>query len=359
MKKSLLALATLTAFAGVASAQSSVTLFGVVDVAARNVKNGSASLKSLSQDGNASSRLGFRGVEDLGGGMRAGFWIEGAISPDTGGTGQTWARRATVSLLGGFGEVRLGRDYTPTFWNHTVFDPFGTNGVGSQTNLILPAQAASGSNTSRIMGVPSTSTNAATGTVVRADNTIGYFLPAMGGLYGQVMVAAGEGSVGNKYIGGRLGYAAGPVNVAAAYGTTKLSVDNLKALNFAGSFNLGFMTVMGQYHKYSVDNGEPVVGGRDLKNYLVGALVPMGAGTFKASFAKSSGDMFVKNTDTSATQFAVGYVYDLSKRTALYTHYSRVANKAGARFYASGSGPLNAASGFTSTGYEFGVRHNF
>jgi predicted porin len=55
-------------------------------------------------------------------------------------------------------------------------------------------------------------------TLVRANNTVGYFLPALGGLYGQVQVAAGEGATGNKYMGGRIGYAAGPVNVAVAYG---------------------------------------------------------------------------------------------------------------------------------------------
>src|ERR1700704_2312288 len=106
MKKSLLALAVLGAFAGAASAQSSVTLFGVVDVNAKSVKNDAVTTRQLGTDGLASSRLGFRGIEDLGGGLQAGFWIEGALSPDTGGTGQTWARRSTVSLIGGFGEVR-------------------------------------------------------------------------------------------------------------------------------------------------------------------------------------------------------------------------------------------------------------
>jgi predicted porin len=318
-----------------------VTLFGVVDLAARNVKNGSLSIKSLSQDGNASSRLGFRGVEDLGGGMRAGFWIEGAISPDTGGTGQNWQRRSTVSLLGGFGEVRLGRDYTPTFWNHTVFDPFGTNGVGSQTNLMTQQGQTS------MFG-------AGAGTLVRANNTIGYFLPAMGGLYGQVQVAAGEGTFGNKYTGARLGYAAGPVNVAAAWGKTQVSpTRDQTAINLAGSVNLGFMTLMGQVHKYKVD--APAI---DQKNLLIGALVPMGAGTFKVSYGKATS----AGTTRDASQFAAGYVYDLSKRTALYTHFSKISNGAGARFVASGSGPAfttAATATSSSTAYEFGVRHNF
>jgi predicted porin len=345
MKKSLLALAALTAFAGVASAQSSVTLFGVVDLAARNVKNGTSSLKTLSQDGNASSRLGFRGVEDLGGGMRAGFWIEGAISPDTGGTGQNWQRRSTLSLMGGFGEIRLGRDYTPTFWNHTVFDPFGTNGVGSQTNLMTA------------YGATSIQSNGAT-TLVRANNTIGYFLPSLGGVYGQFQIAAAEGSPnGNKYIGGRIGYAGGPVNVAVAIGNTEVSTTrDQKGFNIGGSYNLGFMTLMGQYHQYTIDNKT----GTDpkQKNALFGVLVPLGAGTLKASYGKVGG-----TAGFSATQIAAGYVYDLSKRTAMYGHFSKISNGTGSRFSVSNtaSGPVFTGTSNKpgSTGYEFGVRHSF
>jgi predicted porin len=344
MKKSLLALAALTAFAGVASAQSSVTLFGIVDVNARNQKNGTLSLKSLSQDGNASSRLGFRGVEDLGGGMRAGFWIEGAINPDTGTPGgQSWQRRSTVSLMGGFGEIRLGRDYTPTFWNHTVFDPFGTNGVGSQTNLMTALGSTS------VLGGGAT-------TLVRANNSIGYFLPAMGGVYGQVMVAAAEGAPnGNKYIGARLGYAAGPVNVAVAIGNTEVSTTrDVKGMNIGASFNAGFMTVMAQYHSYTVDN----TSGTDPKqtNILLGANVPVGAGTIKVSYGKSNST----GTNFDASQIAAGYVHDLSKRTALYTHFARISNGAGARF-AAGGGPAFGGSNNkpASTAYEFGVRHSF
>ncbi|MFN8937544.1 MAG: porin [Pseudomonadota bacterium] len=380
MKKSLLALAALTAFAGVASAQSSVTLFGVVDLNARNVKNGSAgSLKTLSTDGLASTRFGVRGVEDLGGGLRAGFWLEAGFGADTaagasagadasgnriGTGGLVFNRRATLSLLGGFGEVRLGRDYTPTFWNHTIFDPFGTNGVASQTNLITPASGASGSNTTRVLGYTSNGLNSgtSTGTVVRADNSIGYFLPTMGGLYGQVMIAAGEGFTGAKYVGGRFGYSAGPINFAVAVGRTEVtSSADLSAVNFGGSWNLGFATLMAQYHSYEADRtgAAGFTLDRSLKNWLVGAVMPMGASSFKFSYAKSSGEFSDTVRDGDATQLGLGYQYDLSKRTALYANYSRVKNNKGARFYASGSGPLNAGTDFTSTGYEFGVRHSF
>src|SRR3954466_15464328 len=80
MKKSLLALAVLGAFAGAASAQSSVTLFGVVDLSANQIKNGGASTQTLQSNQLNSNRLGFRGIEDLGGGLKAGFWLEAAMS---------------------------------------------------------------------------------------------------------------------------------------------------------------------------------------------------------------------------------------------------------------------------------------
>src|SRR3954451_14641567 len=98
MKKSLLALAALTAFAGAASAQSSVTLFGIVDRAATNTKNGSAgTIQRLTQDSINSSRLGFRGVEDLGGALRAGCCLQGALGADTGCGGSLTLGPPTVT----------------------------------------------------------------------------------------------------------------------------------------------------------------------------------------------------------------------------------------------------------------------
>jgi predicted porin len=343
MKKSLLALAALTAFTGVASAQSSVTLFGIVDVSMRNVKNGSNSLKSLSTDGMGSSRLGFRGVEDIGGGLRASFWLEGSLAADTGNaTGQNWQRRSTVSLTGGFGEIRLGRDYTPDFWNHTVFDPFGTNGVGSSVNVF------------------DTSGSGAT-TTVRANNSIGYFLPGgLGGVYGQVMLAAGEGVDGNKHMGFRVGYSAGPLNVALAYGkTSSTPTVDWTRLNIGGSYNLGFMTAMFQYITSETSGG--AADGRGLNNILLGANIKAGAGTFKVSYVKADGDgKTASEKARDATQLALGYQHPLSKRTSLYGHYSRISNKSGAQFAASGSGAaFGLVRGKGSTGYEFGINHSF
>lgn len=332
MKKSLLALAALTAFAGVASAQSSVTLFGIVDLAARNVKNHSGTIKSLSPNGQVSSRLGVRGVEDLGGGLRAGFWLEGDLQADTGNpAGQTWQRRSTVSLLGGFGEVRLGRDYNPVFNTFVSHDIFAYVGVASSGNL-----------RSRFYATPVGNA----GLAARNDNSISYFLPAMGGLYGQVMVAAGEGNTrGNKYVGGRLGYAAGPLNFSGAYGKADKTggmVDDATTLVFGGSFNAGFATFHASY-----ENAEYSTTKRKLAT--VGAVIPTGTGAFKAQYAKASG----------ATLIGLGYVQGLSKRTSLYTNFGRVNNKGANVYTASGNGPAVTLGGKTSTGYDVGIRHDF
>ena len=227
MKKSLVALAVLAA-AGAASAQSSVTLFGIVDASIGHISgsNGGASRTYMGKSGLNSSRLGFRGVEDLGGGLAASFWLEGALGNDDGTAGQLgtggfdFRRRSTISLSGNFGEIRLGRDLTPTHHNDDVFSPFGTVGVGA--NMVFAAlNSAQGFN-------PNGGVNPITGNVnqIRASNSIGYFLPSnLGGFYGQAMYALAENTTGNttaaqqlsgragQYAGGRVGYANGRISV--------------------------------------------------------------------------------------------------------------------------------------------------
>ena len=285
----LAALAAL-AVAGVASAQSSVTLFGVVDASVSHYttksdyfnsaslftyKNGAIvpnpdalafspgpaygakkSQTALANSGYNSSRIGFRGTEDLGGGLAASFWLESSISNDDGAKGiSNFNRRSTVSLSGGFGEVRLGRDYTPTFWNDTVFDPFGTNGVGTNLISVINGNLAMAAASSAVgaapapgfAGVPNPGTIGLGGsdTYTRTSNSIGYFLPPnLGGFYGQLQYALHENvknssgyvaantqqytspSTKGRYVGGRFGYANGPLDVAVSYGqNTAADVD--------------------------------------------------------------------------------------------------------------------------------------
>ena len=348
MKKSLLALAALTAFAGAASAQSSVTLFGIVDQSVNSIKNGSQSQKLLSSDMLNSNRFGVRGVEDLGGGLRAGFWLESGLAPDVGtaggGNGQSgvtafWNRRATVSLMGGFGEVRLGRDYVVTFSNRAAYDPFGFNGIAH-------------------MGLIESTLGSGAITQVRANNVVGYTLPALGGVFGGVQAAAGEGNAGWKYIGGRLGYAGGPVSVSAATSQTSTATTNkYKQTNVGASFNAGFLTVMGMYDKVTYGNS-------DQKHFLIGATVPFGASTLKFSYNKASGNLNGVSSDSlGAKLFGIGYQYDLSKRTAIYATYGSLNNdgntSTGANFVLTGLTGVTMTRGATSSGYNLGIRHSF
>ena len=357
MKKSLIALAVL-ATAGVASAQSSVTLFGIVD-ARLAVGNGSGAGSSdktqLTNSGYNSSRLGFRGTEDLGGGLSASFWLEAGVNNDDGrgaatntnnqttggavagiggGQGLTFNRRSTVSLAGGFGEIRLGRDYTPQFWNLTVFDPFGTNGVGTTQTL----------NSS--LGGPVN---------VRASNSMGYFLPRdLGGFYGQIQYYLGENNQtgaatedDGKGAGLRLGYAAGPVNVALALSSTNYATGDIKTTNIGGQYDLGVAKIMAHY------NRDRVTGGLTGKGGLIGGLIPMGAGEIRLAYS-------TYKTNAAGTpqskKYALGYVHNLSKRTALYTTFARVSNSGGAASALNGA--VTAANN-KSTGYDFGIRHSF
>lgn len=350
-KKLIVALAAAAATASYA--QSSVTLTGNIDAAVRHATGSIGNTTSLGSGGISGSRIHFRGIEDLGGGMSASFWLEAQFDASNGAglgtntnnqasgnapagqTGIIFNRRSTVSLAGSWGELRLGRDYTPQFWTTTIFDAFGTNGPGSSLNI-----STAGAN-----GLASGAT-----TFVRANNSIGYFLPGgLGGLYGQVQVSAGENAIGNKHTSFRLGYAAGPFNVAVATGKTETGANDFKMNNIGASYDFGAAKVMGY-----INNSK--FGAVKERLTHLGVSAPFGATTLRAGYTQNntSGGGF----DTrDAKQFAIGLVYDLSKRTALYTDLSRVSNSAGAN-YSVGSGATNTL-GHSARGFDVGVRHAF
>ena len=360
-----------------ASAQSSVTLFGVVDagVSYYDAKSSSGAKQSSwqqSSSGYNSSRLGFRGTEDLGGGLAAGFWLEAALGNDTGAAGgggtQLFNRRSTVSLSGPFGEVRIGRDYTATFWNDTTFDPFGTNGVG--TNIITSAHSAVLVGAGITTGDPTT---------VRSNNMIAYFLPAnLGGFYGQAQYAFHEkpnnsGTLSNvydskqdQYVGGRFGYANGPLDVALAYGQATVvdlsNANNVKAktFNLGASYDLGVVKLFGELSQVKNAFSYPALAGDSnipLNGLLVGVTAPIGAGVIRASYStvKAKIDNAV---DPKANKYAIGYVHNLSKRTALYATYAHISNKNGANIQAAPTA-LGVSATKSSNGYDFGIRHAF
>jgi predicted porin len=383
MKKSLVALAVAGAFSGAAFAQSSVTLFGIVDTNVQYVKgDGNGSIKRLGNSGINSSRLGFRGTEDLGGGVKANFWIEGGINTDDGTgvanastnnqnnnpagtfTGQqsaaladrqgfTFGRRMFVGLSGGFGELRLGREYTPIFFQITSNDPFGTNGSGD-----TKIYAGTG------LG-PTGTVGAINSIAVRASNSVNYLLPSgIGGVYGHFMYAFGENpsTASNKndgtYYGARVGWAGGPVNVSGAYGRLKLlqsaTQGDYTVLGVGGTLTFGPVKPMFQYVQHKVD----VSTGTDPKrtDILVGGLFTVGAGEIRASYNRYDIDQ-PAGTTQDAQQIALGYVHNLSRRTALYGTFAQMDNKSTGTAFSNGR--ATTTPGGKTTGAEIGIRHTF
>ncbi|MCM2250737.1 MAG: porin [Ramlibacter sp.] len=355
MNKSLLGVALLAA-TGAVSAQSSVTLFGVVDTNLAIGRGTVADRNQISNSGNATSRIGFRGVEDLGGGMSASFWLEAGLATDDGqgnatnsnnqttGTGAAVAgrqgvsfnRRATVSLAGAWGEVRLGRDYTPQYWNLYFADPFGNVGVG----LPMPATYDFGGFTGS--------------TAVRSSNGITYFLPGnIGGFSGSLQYYLGEspqngGATEDDGTGAgvRVGYESGPVYASLATGRTQYAAGNTRQTNAVATYNFGVAKVGLQVSR---DKNGPLTG----KGWLLGAWLPVGAGEILGSYSQY---------ETSAAgnpegkKLALGYVHNLSKRTALYTTWARVKNSGGAATALNGA---TTAPNSSSSGLDIGIRHRF
>ncbi|MFT4266878.1 MAG: porin [Xenophilus sp.] len=395
MKKKLIALAA-AAGTGLACAQSSVTLFGTVDLGvtsqtttATDPQTGT-SVKtrrtSLASSGSSSSYIGFRGTEDLGGGLAASFWLEAAVNADDGTAGAgsqssasslLFNRRSTVSLSGHFGELRLGRDYTPTYWSDTLFDPFGTTGSGAS-----------------VISTVSGNTTLANSNYMRASNSVSYFLPSnLGGFYGQLQYAMPEntststttgsstttttGQAG-RYAGGRFGYAQGPLDVALSYGesvtddTSELR-RQVRTLNLGSSYDFGPVKLFGELSQVRNQFDYATLSRHDNYNgYLFGATVPVGAGLIRAAYSAvhyDEGGDGIYGSAPRAQKLSLGYVHNLSKRTSLYATIARVVNHNDSAYSGSlisasttGFGDASYASGYTprsSTGYDFGIRHSF
>jgi len=229
MKKSLLAFAVLGAFAGVASAQTSVTVYGSFDGGLRNVTNVNAAGNSRLTMGSAgtynSNRLGFRGVEDLGGGNNAHFVLENGFNSGTGAqVGDLFGRQAFVGLGGKWGSLDFGRQYTIAFKVTAAYDPFAY-----KYTTIAPAVASTAG--------------------VRFNNDIQYtgtFGPLTARAEYAVGEVAGNTSVGSAQAVG-LSYNAGPLSLGAAYTERDIATNPLtpttgfdnKHFTVGGAFKLG------------------------------------------------------------------------------------------------------------------------
>jgi len=306
------------------------------------------------------SRLGFRGTEDLGNGLSAIFQLETGFKADDGALdsgSNIFNRQAFVGLKSkDAGQLTIGRQYTPLYLAQSqVADPFGAGYAGSIKNLFPSA----GANT-------------------RVSNALVYSTPVMEGFSADALYALGEqagSSTAGRQFGFGLNYAQGPLNArlvynnknndTAAVGATPAKIqDTGRNTMFAANYDF---KVIKAYFAYSADKGVnsaqiPVANAfgyavapkasLDSNDVLIGATIPAGNGSIMTSYIRKN-DKTVNNQD--ADQWAVGYLYSLSKRTQTYVAYAKIKNKNGAG-YTVGN---NNEAGSGDKAFNVGLRHAF
>jgi general bacterial porin, GBP family len=322
-----------TGAAPAAIAQSSVSVYGIVDAAVERAStgNGASSTRLVSGQGSA-SRIGFRGTEDLGGGLRALFNLEAAFNTDNGtgggvGGGLMFNRQSWVGLGGSWGQVTLGRQFRPEARAVFGMDPFDAGSVASPPNTYA-------------------------NTVFRADNAVVYETPRLGGFVGRAMYAFGEraGGVAGALndVGASLQYYNGPLYLAYGYDSLRnaTATDRRKWNSLGGSYDFGAAKLYG-----AIRNRKEAAANLDEDNYWIGVGIPIGALTLQATAGRVN-DKAALNRDAKGHSFGAEYL--LSKRTDVYMRYAKLRNKNGAAF-----GLDNGLSGPAPSSVVAGIRHRF
>jgi predicted porin len=346
MKKSLLALAVLGTFGGIAAAQTSVTLYGIVDANISRFEAGDKAAPGIAgttvtrmNDGTTNgingSRWGLRGSEDLGGGTRAIFTLESGFNIDTGNSaqgGRLFGRQAFVGVAGGFGQLTLGRHNTPVWNTMAIADPFGQGQVGNVAGGFetgrapLPLFIAPATNSASLGGV-------------RNDNSVNYRTPNFDGFVGEFQYRLGE-TVGNVSRGRQFNmgatFTSGPLSLGAGYQQEKTvgtGATRNKVTMVVGSFDLGVARLHAGLQSNRDLEVPTALASDGLLNkhtvYTVGATVPLAPFTILANYttAKFEDPQLVNNLVTPTSEgtvgkFALGAQYNLSRRSILYTGFS-------------------------------------
>jgi predicted porin len=295
-----------------AFAQSSVTIYGRLNVTVESQQVGDDDRKG--EVVNNSSRIGFKGTEDLGGGLKAGFQIEHGFDPSTGAAGAPfWGRQSEVNLSGGFGTVRLG-NFTPESYYATAdYISMHNHDTGPSLDTLYAFAPWA------------------------MQNKVGYASPVMGGF--QFHAAVSEGSAGvERAYDFAANYDAGPLHLGAGFAKQ----EDVKQFAIRGLYELGAFTI-GAYYNRDTDAWGAGYGSRN--TFRVAGMYAFGANELHLNFGRA-GD-YSDLDDSSANQWTVGYNYNLSKRTKLYGYYTRVSDGA-AEVY---GGDFNS--------FALGIRHNF
>ncbi len=330
MKKTLIVLATLSAIAGAAQAQSNVTLYGVADIGFVSKNNGDITKNSIDSGKLNGSRFGFKGTEDLGGGMAAIFTLESGFNADTGAQSDAasfFNRQSFVGLTGGFGTVKLGRQMNPVYANSSTFDPFA-NALSGDSARLFNYQGS------------------------RTNNMVTYAYETSG-FRGEVQYGMGESGTTYKSAGrtvaGLVGYKQGPVDVVLTHQNVNDATEkSSKVTLLGGNYDFGMVKAFAAvswekgYFTPNVD--------RDQRDVLIGLKAPVGAaGAVIVSYVNKTNSS-VDNAD--ADQWAIGYTHNLSKRTALYTSYGQLSNDGNASYQVTTAGNSDKL-------FMAGVRHSF
>jgi predicted porin len=330
MKKRAIAIALLGITSNAAFAQSSVTIYGKVDAGFVHESGGATgSANNLSSGIASGSRLGFKGKEDLGGGLSANFVLENGFNADTGSAGQgglLFGRQAFVGLSGNFGSVTLGRQYSPYYKVlRDVADPFAAGLAGKAGNIMA--------------------------TNTRIDNMMEYATPQLGGFSADVAYGFGEipGDSGkSRNLGGAIGYTRGALDVKLAHHQLNNAAATDKTSNtlLAGSYDFGIAAAsLG----YAINKG---TGSADSNDAILGVSMPFGAGKMLASHIRHDDKT---SASKDAKQWAIGYIHSLSKRTDLYTSYAHISNRNRATFTVGNS----TDKGSGDSAFNAGVLHTF
>lgn len=360
MKKTLVALAIAGAFSGAAFAQSSVTLYGIVDAGFRitdYARDGASNKTELASGMRNGNRLGFRGAEDLGGGMKAIFAIENGFSPDTGELGQNgriFGRQAWVALDGNFGTVSLGRmaaqsSGTGSYDVFSDIDPFYTGYQGLQNTF-----SSAGS--------------------LRLDNAVLYRTPNISGFRAGVMYSfqANGGAPLSEVAGNAnntrvmdlaVSFGAGPFYGAITYDqiqfpkpTTGSTPDNQKHLQIGATYDLKIVKLHAAWAKEDnqrIYNPVGTTNGADAKAWMLGISAPIGNGKLMASYQDRNGSA-LGTYEADRKVWGIGYEYSLSKRTMLHAVFS---DSEGKKSIAKSVGA--STDGYNWRIYTLGMTHFF
>ena len=353
MQKKIITLAVAGLVSGAAFAQSNVTIYGVADAYyGRLTADGKMSNNHINSGGLSGSRLGFRGNEDLGGGLKAVFEYELAFSLDntgssanaindaSGSNGLTGTRQSYVGLGGGFGTVVAGRLQTPGYYVGK-FDAFAAAAISPQNILAGGALKSTISPTNH----------------GRVNNAVAYMSPTMSGFSGVLAYGTGEevtpGAEKENVWGLGLNYAGGPiaagyvhhrVNNVGANNAANATFPDLKENMIGLSYDAKVVKVLGSYQDHRV------TGSGKSKLWQLGAVAPVGAGNVHFAYGKlnPTGD------SNDSKSWTLAYTHGLSKRTTAYVGYNRTTNESRAT-----AGILTPTAGGNSRAFVAGMRHSF